>query len=308
MNVANDSARVQPSIDASLVMLEHGEAMNVQLKTVLPQPTMDATSERASSPNNVNDLFDYDVGLDEIFQGQENPASNADAPKPATGDPTSLGLGLDEEVKITKKRQPVAKLDEARLLSQPGIPKLRRAAKQKLRLKGKGHEFSDAARLLNFYQLWLDDLFPRAKFADGLTMIEKLGHTKRIQTMRREWIDEEKPRRFDESRDVPATHDLPTRLSSDQNGMHASEPRSSTPSRPQEGTSGTADQDLFMPDSEAETRPPVSHPEPDDDDLEDLLREQDEVMSGIPEPPSRAPNGSLDDFDAEYEAMNELGL
>lgn len=28
----------------------------------------------------------------------------------------------------------------ASLLSQPGIPKLRRAAKQKLRFRGKGHE------------------------------------------------------------------------------------------------------------------------------------------------------------------------
>ena len=55
-------------------------------------------------------------------------------------------------------------------------------------------QLSDAARLLNFYQLWLDDLFPRAKFADGLSIIEKLGHSKRLQTMRREWIDEEKPK------------------------------------------------------------------------------------------------------------------
>lgn len=44
------------------------------------------------------------------------------------------------------------------------------------------------------YQLWLDDLYPRAKFADGLAMIEKLGHTKRIQYMRKEWIDEGKPK------------------------------------------------------------------------------------------------------------------
>lgn len=48
--------------------------------------------------------------------------------------------------------------------------------------------------MLNMYQLWLDDLYPRAKFADGLAMIEKLGHTKRIQMMRKEWIDEGKPR------------------------------------------------------------------------------------------------------------------
>lgn len=51
------------------------------------------------------------------------------------------------------------------------------------------------ARLLNIYQLWLDDLYPRAKFTDGLAMIEKLGHTKRMQMMRREWINEGKSRK-----------------------------------------------------------------------------------------------------------------
>ena len=86
---------------------------------------MDTTSERAHSPTNVNDLFDYDVGLDEIFQDRPtatanaNANANANASKPATGDPTSLGLGLDEEVKVTKKRQPIPKLDEARYALQP---------------------------------------------------------------------------------------------------------------------------------------------------------------------------------------------
>ena len=62
------------------------------------------------------------------------------------------------------------------------------------------------ARLLNAYQLWLDDLYPRAKFADGLAIIEKLGHTKRLQTMRREWINEGKSREsLDSLGEVPAT-------------------------------------------------------------------------------------------------------
>lgn len=74
---------------------------------------MEFDSDRANSPNDVNDLFDYDVGLDEIFQGDHASVSKADAQKPS-GDPTSLGLGLDEEVKVSKKRQPVAKLDEGR--------------------------------------------------------------------------------------------------------------------------------------------------------------------------------------------------
>jgi replication fork protection complex subunit Csm3/Swi3 len=46
------------------------------------------------------------------------------------------------------------------------------------------------------YQLWLDDLYPRAKFADGLAIIEKLGHSRRMQTMRREWINEAKSKDY----------------------------------------------------------------------------------------------------------------
>jgi replication fork protection complex subunit Csm3/Swi3 len=67
--------------------------------------------ERASPPVSLNDLFDYDVGLDEVFQ--DNGALNGKEAK-LSGDPSSVGLGLDEEVKVTKKRQPIAKLDEGR--------------------------------------------------------------------------------------------------------------------------------------------------------------------------------------------------
>lgn len=123
--------------------------------------------------------------------------------------------------------------------------------------------------------------------------------------MRREWIEEEKPKPFGDTINMPDSQDLPTKPS-DQNGADATEAPASAPSGSH--PVGSDDQDLFMPDPEAENRPPVSHPEPDDDDLEDLLREQDEVMSGMPEPSLRAPNTDMDDFDAEYEAMNDLGL
>lgn len=167
------------------------------------------------------------------------------------------------------------------------------------------------ARLLNFYQLWLDDLFPRAKFADGLAMIEKLGHSKRIQTMRREWIDEEKPRLFDDretTRDIPETLGLPTRLSSDEGGAAPTEPQDQAGSHPPQDGPGAADAELFIADPEGETRPSASHPEPDDDDLEDLLREQDETMAEVPDPMPRMMNSGPGEFDAEYEAMNEMGM
>ena len=105
---------------------------------------------------------------------------------------------VDEEVKVKKKRAPVPKLDEGRLLSDAGVTKLRKNAKN-LRFKGKGHEFTDISRLLNMYQLWLDDLYPRAKFRDALTMVEKVGHSKRMQITRRAWMDDTKPNRREKS-------------------------------------------------------------------------------------------------------------
>jgi len=122
--------------------------------------------------------------------------------------------------------------------------------------------------------------------------------------MRKEWIDEEKPKLFGDrevSRNIPDIRDLPSRLSSDQIGAAPTEPKESTGPR-------AVDPELFIPDPASESRPLASHPEADDDDLEDLLREQDETMSGMPEPTLPPVNDSRDDFDAEYEAMNELGM
>ncbi|CAG8948376.1 unnamed protein product [Penicillium salamii] len=244
----------------------------------------------------LDDLFNYDVGLDEIVPDKNLSENNTNTA--GTGD-SALGLGLDDEVKVTKKRQPVAKLDEARLLSQPGIPKLRQSAKRKLRFKGKGHEFSDATRLLNFYQLWLDDLYPRAKFADGLSIIEKLGHSKRIQVMRREWIEEEKPRL---ARDSGVTREELENARVQKTPAKSKEPSSSnTPG--QEGST----EDLFMPDNGI-AQPTTSHPEPEEDDLDDLLREEESMMIPPNTSTSQREPQLDEDFDADYEAMKEFGM
>lgn len=103
-----------------------------------------------------NDLFDYDAGLEDLLREPTDPNTNNDGnlntarpnqnPSGSAGGTGGGGgggdLGLDEEVKVSRKRAPVAKLDENKLLSQNGIPKLRKTAKSKskLNLKGKGHE------------------------------------------------------------------------------------------------------------------------------------------------------------------------
>ncbi|KAK4570209.1 chromosome segregation in meiosis- protein [Recurvomyces mirabilis] len=113
-----------------------------------------------------------------------------------SGNPTNIDLttkDVDEEIKIRKPRKPAPKLDENLLLSDRGVIALRRQARR-LNLKGKGHEFSDIGRLLGMYQLWLDDMFPKAKFRDGMKMVEKLGRGKRMNDMRKGWIDGTKTR------------------------------------------------------------------------------------------------------------------
>ncbi|KAL4939551.1 replication fork protection component Swi3-domain-containing protein [Aspergillus oleicola] len=267
----------------------------------------------AARPNDfVDDLFDYDVGLDGILQEINTNSNNAHAPNPSAP-PHNAGvvLGLDEEVKVAKKRQPVAKLDENRLLTQAGIPKLRRSARKNLKFKGKGHEFSDLARLLNFYQLWLDDLFPRAKFADGLAMIERLGHSKRLQTMRRAWIEEEKPKAVDENSSVSNYQNTVTNDASAEDILQSIP----TDTARSPGRLDDADEDLFMPDSDNHSQRSAndSGGVPDDDDFDELdalLREQvDEPGTGktVPsngdyhQPPKEDDFDELDDLLREHE-------
>ena len=247
-----------------------------------------------------------------------------------------------------------------RILSQAGIPKLRRIAKTRLKFKGKGHEvrrfqvvrtqyhpwltkpqYKDLTRLLNFYQLWLDDLYPRAKFADALVIIEKLGHTKRMQTMRREWIDEGKPKSsFD--KDPEQSRGIPTNTDKAQgplsNAVRAKEGAGSTisadvdesqPQRPHTppGPSVEADDDLYTATPGAvrvtmalskETNPnsdslfmaeDAGGPQSEEDELDMLLAEdganRERHQSDIEgDSASRAPAiPAADDFQDEMEVM-----
>lgn len=298
-----------------------------------------------------NDLFDYNAGLDELLAEtteKDANASSANAANPSgqNGGTDDATLGLDEEIKVTRKRAPIAKLDENKLLSQAGIPKLRRRAKDKLKFKGKGHEFSDAARLLTFYQLWLDDLYPRAKFADALSIVEKLGHSKRMQVMRKEWVDEGKPRRQvdayeeDIERRGEGTGDVPSGGGDDmdldigpvgqgvaegENVEHARDTNAKElPSifgnggRPPLNSNSLFDddddEDLFVSDPNPSSKPLNPEPDsaaPEEDDLDALLAEteQNDTATGSKPGPSDIPSGQAanDDYDDDLEAMNMYG-
>jgi replication fork protection complex subunit Csm3/Swi3 len=108
--------------------------------------------------------------------------------------------------------------------------------------------------MLNLYQLWLDDLYPKAKFRDGLAMVEKLGHSKRLQVSRRAWIEETKTHRRREDDDADARMEDIAQAEDDPMFPVPSETAQQT--RSQQQTEGGGDA-------------------PDEDDLDALLREQD---------------------------------
>lgn len=72
----------------------------------------DRELEAAPPADDLGDLFDYDVPLDDILQ--DVPAQTGANTQKRSNAADGTGLGLDEEVKVTKTRQPIAKLDENR--------------------------------------------------------------------------------------------------------------------------------------------------------------------------------------------------
>ena len=231
---------------------------------------MASKSKDGTAPRH-DDLDNYDIGdlSDDPFASPP-PDSKTQKRKPDA-------LGLDEEISVAKRvRQPAVKLDEDRLLSAQGIPKLRSRAKH-LKLKGKGHEWSDAERLLNFYQNWLDDLFPKARFVDALGMVEKCGHKKRVTAARHEWIEEGRRRVLgtDKNGEDEMMEIGEVERRNDAAGAKATggEKSTSRPSTPPPADDVPDDDDLYdaTPRRAGRTVPVVN--EPGEDDLDALIAE-----------------------------------
>lgn len=233
------------------------------------------------------------------------PSHNADA-----------GLGIDEEIVVTKKRIPNPKLDDVRLRSERGIPRLRTISKERLRFKGKGHEvysmhalcchtlmkyqYGDIARMLNMYQLWLDDLYPRAKFADALAIIEKVGHTKRMQVDRKAWIDEGKPRHATEYEEDDLGVSVPGEIAA----QASAETMEGVEEVVENNTTARLGSDV--PFQRQTTAEPTAE-EPDEDELDALLAESEQLAQpAAKELPLQSMSTDDDPFADEMEAMEGM--
>ena len=181
-------------------------------------------------------------------------------------------------------------------------------------------------RLLSFYQLWLDDLYPKARFLDALAMVEKAGHKKRLMTARNEWLNERKPKSADEKDDddpfaleesadttAAAAVSLPERPSAGRliQGREGGKEGPSTPPR-DHPDDFSEDDDLYNVTPRAGPRPGLTalQPDaPDDDDLDALMAEAEDHDSRPPPPAKKTAQrqedgDDLDDLMAEAEEQD----
>ena len=175
------------------------------------------------------------------------------------------------------------------------------------------------ACLLSTYQLWLDDLFPKAKFADGINIIEKLGHKKQIQIMRKVWIDEGKYKP-PASEDSDSDHDGDYNMAEDRDAadeMHHSATGQEVSRDDDSGAgNGRIGRGLYSAPLPNPTTTEVfsegrDGAEPDEDELDALLAEDLESTRGPSKPKPRVIESSdappePDEFADEMEAMAEM--
>jgi len=123
-----------------------------------------AARQPAPPPRSLNELNNYDIDDDPFAEsGDEAAKKNGPSETQSKKRKDASGLGIDEEVSISKKpRVPRVKLDEARLLSENGIPKLRSKARN-LKLKGKGHEVCisrEGIKIINSQSAYSSPMLP----------------------------------------------------------------------------------------------------------------------------------------------------
>ncbi len=160
-------------------------------------------------------------------------------------------------------------------------------------------QYGDIARMLNMYQLWLDDLYPRAKFADALAIIEKVGHTKRMQVDRKAWIDEGKPKHTTEHDDSDLDANVPNETAEqDEENNIGGQDTEVMPAKTQSAPE-------FSVDSGTHSHRMVE--EPDEDELDALLADSAQANVSAPTTLSLRPDPVNDDpFADEMEAMGDM--
>ncbi|XDT39981.1 Replication Fork Protection Component Swi3 [Nakaseomyces glabratus] len=107
------------------------------------------------------------------------PTQHAEIEDSLTGgvasDPTMIN---DDPTAVNAKvRRPQVKLTAERLLSPNGLPYVMKHAPKRVRISKSRSTYENLEHIIQFYQLWAHELFPKAKFKDFVRLCNSLGKT-----------------------------------------------------------------------------------------------------------------------------------
>src|SRR5277367_6250783 len=148
----------------------------------------------------------------------------------------------------------------------------------------------------------MHDVFPKARFRDCIAMTEKVGHIAQLRVMRRQWIDESKPKKqMDEDDDldldgIEVLDSIEREKAEEEGGGSSGEQRDV------EGTKerNVEDEPLFVEDDMS------------DFDMDELLGTQKQtettaVGETTSEGDGAAKSIEQDEFEDEMDAMKDIG-
>ncbi|AGO10553.1 AaceriABR100Wp [[Ashbya] aceris (nom. inval.)] len=96
-----------------------------------------------------------------------------------TTDPAVLA-DIDPSAIQVRKTRTVVKLDYEKLVSKKGLPYVLKNAPKHARISKRRDTYGNLCHILQFYQLWAHELYPKAKFKDFVSLCDRLGKTDRL--------------------------------------------------------------------------------------------------------------------------------
>ncbi|KAG2209741.1 hypothetical protein INT47_001889 [Mucor saturninus] len=134
------------------------------------------------------DDYDFDTGTTNQANNNTNNNNNTQPGQSSFDDLPAFG---DTPIESTPKKIKARKFDEALLLEPEGLPLLKSESRF-LHFRGKHHEADDLRRLMTYYTIWADNLFPKYKFSHFAKVVGNHTKGKRVKEALSEWQDEYK--------------------------------------------------------------------------------------------------------------------
>lgn len=126
----------------------------------------DNTNDSGSAVDGLlNDDFDISMSLDPTAIHTAGGSAEIDQ------DPTAVAA---------RKRRPMVKLTGEKLVSPKGLPYVVKNAPKRIHISKRRSSYENLCNVLQFYQLWAHEVFPKAKFKDFVGLCEGLGKTDKL--------------------------------------------------------------------------------------------------------------------------------